>query len=128
MSDIDNKIRSALQKEVAELGLEDDGRILTIRDLIRSTYVGQTRWMSITSYVKTVLFFATAVFAAVMFFRSEEVKALIGWATLCGIAMMSVGMMATFFFLIANRNAQIREIKRLELQLAGLQEQHRSSP
>ena len=61
MNDINDKIRSALQREAAELAADDDGRILTIRDLIRSTYVGQTRLMSITSYVKVVAFFATAV-------------------------------------------------------------------
>ena len=61
------------------------------------------------------------------FARADDIKAAVGWAALCGIGMMSVGMMATFFFLLANRNVQLREIKRLELQLARLAEERAAS-
>lgn len=93
-----------------------------ISDQIIATFQGRQRWMVVLGFLFSIAFLALMVVAAMEFFRAETVREMIAWASVFGIGVISTGLMKIWYFLELNKYVVMREIKRLELQVARVSE------
>jgi hypothetical protein len=122
MTDIDEKIREALRREDAEL-LEHYQAEPPVHELLIQTFRGRHVWMNVLAAVFTFLFLGLSLFALYRFFQAERTQALIAWASGFLWSSLAVAMLKMWFWMEIQRNSVVREIKRLELQVANLSRQ-----
>ena len=118
MTDLDDKIRQALKGSgVDPIDFEEEG---TLREQVFETFRGKHRWLTILVTVEQFIFFGITIFAAVKFFHVDSTRNQIFYATVF-LACFWVGIaFKMWYWMLLNRNAVTREVKRLELQLAVL--------
>lgn len=117
--DIDEKIRAALGK-LPDAQLPGPFEEAGMFEQFRSTFRGRNRWISWIVFVCTFVFFVAGVTCAVYFFRVEPIEhkmALVGGFLYC---MMAVAMFKMWQWMQMDKIVILREIKRLELQVAHL--------
>lgn len=118
MEHLDRAIREALRDDDGEVfdGLGEQSMCELVIDSFRS----RQRWMVTLVFFWTFAIFAGSVVCAVMFFRAEETREAVAWAVGVIIGMNGVGLLKSWYWMQLNKNALMREIKRMELQLARL--------
>ena len=118
-NDIDNQIRQALANDPdAPLlkSMDEPG----IFEQFRSTFRGRNRWMMWLVFCWTFVFFIIAVVSAVRFFQVEALDIKIAYVAAFFYCMMAVGMLKMWHWAQMDKFVILREIKRLELQVAYL--------
>ncbi len=100
----------------------------TLRTEIVHSFRGRQRWLIVVIWIVAPLIFAFSVWAAVRFFGADETRDQILYATLFLWASVGVGMLKSWYYARLDRNAILRELKRLELQLAPPAADHAGSP
>ena len=118
MNELDRKIREALPPDVAEL-LGPPAEPSLGRQLIE-LFQGRLGWVSVLVIVGTLAFAVFTVVSVVFFFRAETEREMIAWAGGFGLGLIAVSFGRLWFWLLLDRNAVLREVKRVELQLALL--------
>jgi hypothetical protein len=98
----------------------DDSREDTIRSMLSEFYSRKMAATSALIWVVSVLFLAGAIYSAVVFFRTPETKYQIMYATIFTACFIGMGLMKIFAWQVLHKNSIKREIKRLELRIAGL--------
>jgi hypothetical protein len=119
MNDLDVKIREALEKEDAAL-LEHYGGEPSLQELMIDTFRGRQRWLVALAFGFTIVALALLVLCGYQFFHAESVRAMLAWATGFVWALIFIAMSKVWYWGELNKNALLREIKRLELQTANL--------
>ena len=116
MSELDDKIRQAL----AESGIQNDEfeEEDSLRSMIADAYSGKLRWMGFLMTFWQLVFFGLWIWAAVRFFSLPDLDPQILWGSLFLMFGFMGGMIKMMHFMIINRNRLLREIKRLELEVA----------
>jgi len=116
---IDILIREALSAEEARAfdHLGEQG----ILGMAMGAFSGRNRVLTSLMMVIAVILFGLAVYSAVQFFRAEEVKALIAWASGFFLFMLATTSIKIWWWMEMEKNATMREIKRVELLLANVQ-------
>lgn len=126
MNDLDRKIREALAPDEAELlGPPGD---LPVGEQVREMFRGRLRWVSLLVVVGGVAALVLMIASIVYFFRAESTKEQIAWAGGFGLGLIGVSFSRLWFWLLFHRNAVLREVKRVELQLARLSSRLPMSP
>ena len=125
MSELDRKIRDALQAEDPDLAAEFDTEP-SVFEMLAETLHGRRRWLSLLGGFLTLAFVILGVVSAVQFFRAAETRDLLMWAAACILCTSAVSMLKVWYFLEMHTNSLLREIKRLELQVARLAAQRRN--
>lgn len=117
MSGLDDDIRKALAGGEASYDLDrEEGVFRQMAGLFHSNL----RWMAILATIEGVVFAVLIVLAAIEFFRTDEVKWQIFYATgilLCGQLLLLVKLWG---WMQMNHYSVQREIKRLELRMLEL--------
>lgn len=125
MTDLDQMIRAALKAEDAEAlqKYEQDAPLLeTIIDL----YKGRRRGINLLLTVVTWGLFTLLLFCGYRFFQVDSTRELILWATgFLGLSIWIV-LLKLWFWLQMATHSVIREVKRLELQVALLNQSTKS--
>jgi hypothetical protein len=67
-----------------------------------------------------LLMFMAFVYCIVQFFNTENTNELIKWASAGFLSMIAMGMLKLFVWMQMDKNDILRELKRLELQIATL--------
>lgn len=119
MTDIDDRIRSALDDDDrAFLASLDDGRGLftQIGDSLGGPLGG---WAKLVFALTFVLGLAM-VFAVWRMFMAGELRELVLWATASIVLVMTVGFLKDWLFSRMNMFFILREVKRLQVQVAML--------
>lgn len=116
MSDVDDKIRQALQAEAANEGHDEGGYF----EMIAETFRGKLRWLAILVWIEMIAFGAAAIVFAVLFFWADAVRDWILYANLCLGTAMVLSLLKLGYWLRINRNSLAREIKRLEIEVRSL--------
>ena len=119
MTDIDEKIRDALEAEEAELFAEYEGE-QGIFEMVAGVFRGKLRWLIVVTTVAMIVMFAAGVYAGFQFFEAEGMREMIAWSMAFLFCMLGVTIMKMWFWMEINKNTITREIKRLELQIASL--------
>jgi hypothetical protein len=121
MNELDRKIREAFPAdEAALLGPLDEP---SLWGQLKEMFQGRQRWVSVLVLVGTLAFAVFAVVCVVYFFRAESEREMIAWAGGFGLGLIAVSFGRLWFWLLLHRNAVVREVKRVELQLARLSSQ-----
>lgn len=116
--DFDAKIRQALAEDEADLGV--GGGEQGIFEMMIGMYRGRLLWLNILVSVFQLLFMGLAVWSALRFFEATEIKDLLFCSTLFLWSVGVTGMFKIWFWMVMNRNSLLREVKRLELEVAQL--------
>ena len=118
MDELDRKIREALPADVAALlGPPVEA---PLGQQVRELFQGRLRGVSVLVAAGGAAFAIFTVVSAVCFFRAENTKEMIAWAGGFGLGLIAVSFSRLWFWLLGDRNAVLREVKRVELQLALL--------
>lgn len=80
---------------------------------------GENRLFAIGGWVMGFAMLAVAAYAATRFAEAETTRAMVGWAAGAVIALFALGFIKMWFFLEIQKDAVLRALKRLELQLAA---------
>ena len=123
MNDIDERIREALDEEDRALFDRLDSE-LSLPEMLAAPYRGKQRWATLLITFWTVVFLALAVYAAVQYFQAADTHGLITWAVAFLVGILGVSMLKIWFWLEIQKNAILREIKRVELAVV---QQHRGA-
>lgn len=115
---IDQLIRAALTNEESEVF--DSLGEQTIFEEAFGILKGRGRFITGSTMIISVLLFVAAVYSGFQFFEAETTKELIAWAVGFCMGMMAVGTLKIWWWMEMEKNATIREIKRVELQIAVL--------
>ena len=120
MNDIDNKIKEALDVEDREL-LDQFGEQGLIAQSL-SVFQGRQGWIAGVAMIASVIIFAGAIYAGWQFFNAPAALESAQWAAVAWFLMTMVAFMKVWFWMRMESNRVIREVKRVELQIARLQD------
>ncbi|MCV9385462.1 DUF6768 family protein [Reichenbachiella ulvae] len=115
--EIDEMIKKALSKE--EAAYYEDLHEQSLPEMLTGLYSGRLKWLNVLFVVVTVIFSAIMFYSIYQFMNTEDLREMMRW----GAAMFGSGIMAAMIKLWSwnqlDKNALLREIKRLELLLAS---------
>ena len=116
--EIDRLIKETLTEQEAKFYDELDEQNLF--DMVIGVFRGKNKWMFIYINVIQVLTFIAFIYCLVQFFNTEETNDLIKWGLAGFLAIFATTMLKLFTWMQMDKNAIIREIKRLEIQVSSL--------
>jgi len=121
MKEMEKKLAEALRvDDDALFGMEAEEQSLFGN--MADTFRGKRRWLVVMvwfwAFVAAVLMFV----GAYMFFKAETESAKMAWGFGSVFGMMMNGMLKMWYWMEMNRASILREIKRVELQIARLAE------
>lgn len=117
MKDLDQKIEQALRDATGSVGTSDEATVL---EDFAATFQGRYRTLFFLAWIKLVAVALLLAWAVYAFFTSSSPQAQIAWATLVVVCTVAIGAIYTLFWISINKQMINREIKRLELQVALL--------
>ena len=83
-----------------------------------SLFQGRSRWLALVVFLVMIGFMAAAIFAAIKFLETGQVREMIIWGAVFLYALSAIFAMKIWSWMEMNKNSIRREIKRLELQVA----------
>lgn len=119
MNNIDAKIRRALEATDADLADEFDGD-QSMTEMVFDTFRGAQKWMTFLAIFGSLVFMAGSVFGIIHLFKAQDMHEHIMWGIGVVFCLGAISMMKIWFWMQMNRNSILREIKRVELQVARL--------
>lgn len=119
MSNLDRAIRDALSKEDAEFLSRFEGHSTPVGEVL-DTFRGQWALMNAFAAVITFALFGAFVYCAWQMFEATDIRDTVLWSVGAVITMLGVAMLKMYFWMEMNKNVVLREVKRLELQVARL--------
>ncbi len=115
---IDDLIRATLSKEEAKF--YDELEEQNLLGKIGEVYRGKLGWLAVIMNIAHLVIFGAFIYCLVQFFNTDETKELIMWSSAAFLSMMAMGMLKLYVWMQMNKNDILRELKRLELQIATL--------
>jgi hypothetical protein len=119
MTGIDEAIRSALSDEDARL-LERFGADLPLPQQLQDSFRGHMGLINAISWAAGFVIFGVAVYCGWRFLQAADTAGMLRWAVGLLIAAMALLAIKIFAWMELEKNAVVREVKRLELQVARL--------
>jgi hypothetical protein len=116
MSELDDRIREALAAEDADLFGEDE----SLGDMVAASFQGRQRWVVILTWGSLAVFFVLCLLALWQLFAAETTRGQVLWAVGVTYTLIMIMGMKVWYWMHLNRNSVLREVKRVELQLARL--------
>lgn len=115
MTDFDDQIRRAVRPP-------SEDHAMPVMDRFGAVVLANSPWIMAIGWLKMLIFVPVAAGAAVMFFRAPDTRAQIAWASVFVVMAMGLGIFIVLVWIDVQRVGIMREIKRLELQVARLAE------
>lgn len=116
MDDLDRKIEEALNEEDRDLLLRFGEQGLWSQWF--GVYEGKMRWLAVFATVLTFALVFAAVYCGWKFFSTAEMMEAARWGAGAVMLMVMVGFLKIWFWMRMESNRVLREVKRLELQIA----------
>ncbi len=115
---IDELIKETLNQEEAKFydELEEQNLIGKLGEVFK----GKMGWLAIIMNIVHLVIFGLLIYCIVQFFGTNETNELIKWASAGFLCMIVVGMLKLYIWMQMDKNDILREMKRLELQVATL--------
>ena len=124
MTDFDQSIRESLSAEDTEL-FDRLGADQALHRQVLATFEGQLRWFNIAGWIAGVVLFGVASVSAWRFVQAQEFDDMLRWGAASALAFAGLALIKVWFWLELQKNAIVREVKRLEVQVASLAAQLR---
>ncbi len=118
MEDIDKLIKETLTQEEAKFYDELDEQ--NVFEMLGGLFKGKNSWIMYVMNFMTLVFFVLFIICVVNFLETDNTNELIQWTAGGVVCIMAVSMLKMFAWLQMDKNALLREIKRLELQVSSL--------
>ena len=115
---IDELIKETLSQEESKFYDELDEQNLIGK--MGEVYKSKVGWLAIVMNVVYLGIFVLFIYCVVRFFGTAETNDLITWASAGFLCMIFMGMLKLYFWMQMDKNDILRELKRLELQVATL--------
>ncbi len=96
--------------------------------MIASAFEARMRIYTLIVGIIIVAAMAAAVWLAILFFGTEEIRDMILYATLFNTCMLAIASVRLFLWQLLLRQGVMREIKRLELRLVELAKSSGADP
>jgi hypothetical protein len=119
MTDVDAAIRRALSPEDAR-AYDALGREPSMVVQAMQAFQAQHRLFAVAGWVGGFAMFGVALYAAWRFWQAPDVRGMLMWGGVAALAMAGVALVKVWFFMEMQKNSIVRELKRLELQVASL--------
>jgi len=116
--DIDKLIKETLTKEEAKFYDELDEQ--NVLQMIGGLFQGKNKWIMYLMNLMTLILFALFVYCVIQFFNTKDISELIKWGIGSIVFLLGVSMLKIFAWMQMDKNAVLRELKRLELQVSSL--------
>ena len=119
MTNIDDEIRAVLSaEEMAELeALTGEQGIF---DMIGDSFRSKMRYWVFFLWAYMLTAFGFAVWVTVRFLQATDTKELAVWAGVWLILVLAIMLGKIWYWMEVNKNTLVRELKRVELQIAFL--------
>ena len=116
--EIDKLIKESLTQEEAKFydELEEQNILNQLGDLFK-TKMG---WIIVIMNIVILVMFVLSIYCVVQFFSTDITNELIMWMGAFFISWSAVAIIKLFVWLQMDKNALLRELKRLELQIAAM--------
>lgn len=116
MSKLDKLIEESLETEDRALFAQygEQGMLGMVGDL----FAGKARWWVVLTIIVQIALFAAALYAAVKFFNADDPLIAIRWGVVASVWFMAMSVIKIMHWQQVQANRVIREVKRLELQIA----------
>jgi hypothetical protein len=124
MNNLDHAIRQSLSAEDAAL-LERLGGDQALHQQVLATFEGRLRWFNVAGWVAGFVLFGVACVLTWRFIQAQEVRDMLHWGAASAVAVAGLALVKVWFWMELQKNAIVREVKRLELQVASLAAQLR---
>jgi uncharacterized membrane protein len=124
MNDLDQAIRQSLSAEDTAL-LDRLGADQALHRQVLATFEGHLRWFNVLGWIVGVVLFGVGCLTAWRFLQAQEVRDMLRWGAGSALAFAGIALIKIWFWLELEKNAIVREVKRLELQIASLAAQLR---
>ena len=118
MEEIDKLIKDTLTTEEAKF--YDELEEQNLLGMVGGLFKGKLKWILILMNIVTVTAFIAFIYCVVQFVNTDITNELIKWGILGVILLMMISMLKLFAWMQMDKNALLREIKRLELQISAL--------
>jgi len=118
IEDIDQLIKQTLNKEEAQF--YDELEEQNLLEMVGGLYKTKMRWMMICMNIVNIIALVLFVYCLLRFFDTEETNELIKWSGAGFLCMMIAIMLKLFSWMQIDKNALLRELKRLELQVSSI--------
>lgn len=115
---IDKLIREALSEEESQA--YDDLGEQSLVAMLLGVFRGRMRFVSIASGIIMLVFLVFAIYAGIRFLDTDVPSEQILWGAVFFLMSGSVMTMKIWYWMEMQKNQMIREIKRVELQVANL--------
>ena len=119
MDSIDDKILETLNSEDRNI-LNSIGKEPGFFGLIAESFRGKLKALVFTVFILILIFAVVLIYCAVNFFSVEDLESKLNWLAVGLTALIVIGLLRLWYFMELNRLSVIREVKRLELQIALL--------
>ena len=119
MKDIDEEIRRTLSGTDAKLlaRFEHDPTLFT---QVLELFSGRLKWMTAAGWIAGLALFAAGAYFWWRFAYAEELRHMLLWLAPAFVCSLGLALVKVWFWLELQKNAVLREVKRLELQVASL--------
>ena len=124
MNDVDRAIRQSLSAEDADL-LDRLSRDQSLRQQVLATFQGQLWWMNVAGWIAGFLLFGAGSVMAWWFVNAPTLEEMLRWGAGAALAFAGLALVKVWFWMEMQKNTVMREVKRLELQVASLAAQLR---
>ena len=118
LEEIDELIKDTLSKE--EAAFYDSLDEQNLFEMFAGLFVGKNAWLLITTNISLLVFFALFVYSCFQFLNVETTAELIKWGVGSLMFLFSITMLKIYAWMQMDKNAILREMKRLELQIMSL--------
>jgi len=91
-----------------------------VYQMIIGIFKGKNKWIMLMMNFMTLVFFSLFIYCTVQFFDTENTNEMIKWGLGGLVFLFGVSMLKVFAWMQMDKNALLREMKRLELQVSSL--------
>jgi hypothetical protein len=120
---------SQLDRTSPQASVTDEAQLLEPLDeppllkQVSATFRGRSGWLAMVACVGIPAAVIFAVVAAVCFFRAEGLREMIAWAGGFGLGLLFATTGRLWFWMLLYKNTVLREVRRVEMQVARLSSQ-----
>jgi len=118
MEDIDKLIKETLTAEEAKF--YDELEEQNLLEMIGGIFNTKNRWMIIAMNIVNIIAFGILIYCIIQFLNTENTNELIKWFVAGFVCLNFMTMIKLFSWMQMDKNALLREIKRLELQVSSI--------
>ena len=116
--EIDQIIKDTLTQEEAKF--YDELEEQNLLNQLGSLFKTKMGWLIVVMNIVNLLVFALSIYCVVQFLNTEHTNELIKWGAGFFACWTTMAMIKLFVWMQMDKNALLREMKRLELQIAAL--------